>query len=112
MITKLTLINTYDFYVQNRVQPKVTKKMYFLIIYEFMQFIITKVYQGFEIKLQRNMGELKILGKKVIPKIDEETGTIKGLSPNWKATKELWAKNPEAKEKKEIIYFFNEHTNG
>lgn len=46
-------------------------------------------------------------------KFDSEGKIIKANLPvNWKATKEYWLKNPVAKEKKTLIYFLNDHSDG
>jgi hypothetical protein len=44
----------------------------------------------------------------------KEDGSIdpKSLAINWKATRELWDKNPVAKKQKKFIYFINDHTDG
>ena len=42
----------------------------------------------------------------------DEEGNIKGLSPNWKKTKELYDRCPECKEKRQIVYNMNEHSDG
>ena len=34
----------------------------------------------------------------------------KGLRADWKSTKDLWAIDPEAKENKQLVFHFNEHT--
>lgn len=36
----------------------------------------------------------------------------KGLRPDWKATKELWASDPLAKANKKLVYHLNKHTSG
>jgi len=43
-----------------------------------------------------------------------EDGSIdpKSLAVNWKATRELWDKNEEAKKKKKLVYFINDHSDG
>ena len=41
-----------------------------------------------------------------------EDGEIKGLAPDWVKTKQLWDSDTEAKENKQLVYHFNEETNG
>ena len=44
----------------------------------------------------------------------KEDGSIdpKSLAINWKKTMELWESNSEAKLKKKLVYFINDHTDG
>lgn len=68
---------------------------------------------AFEYLLPFRLGSLRIRKYKAQYKIDEETGKIIGNLPvNWKATNELWSKNPEAKENKKRVYHTNEHSDG
>lgn len=43
-----------------------------------------------------------------------EDGTVdtQSLPVNWKATRELWEKNEDAKKKKKRVYFLNDHRDG
>lgn len=69
--------------------------------------------EAYEYLLPFRLGTLRIKKYKAHYKIDEETGKIAGNLPvNWKATNELWANNPEAKEAKKMVYHTNEHSNG
>ena len=59
------------------------------------------------------LGTIKVVKFKPKFKFDEDGKLIKGkLYPNWKATKELWAKNSKAKEEKKLIYHVNDHSEG
>jgi hypothetical protein len=59
------------------------------------------------------LGRIEIRKIKKEVKIDPKTGKIiNKLVPNWQATKKLWKENPEAKAKKIILRYTNEHTNG
>jgi len=85
--------------------------IYLDIVNGLMQFIMAKVFQGFEVRLGAKMGVISIIGKKVKPLIDKN-GEIKGIAPDWGETKKLQARDPVAKENKTIVYCFNEHSNG
>jgi hypothetical protein len=103
----LTLVTSY-----NDCKVSVTKKEYLSITEGFMKFLSDKMIDSSEmVNLPSTMGILGVVGKKQKIKTDEN-GNIKGLAPDWKSTLELWKENPKAKEKKEIIYFFNEHSGG
>lgn len=103
------LTASYKYYKEKNPQG-VNSTTYLKIVSDFMLYIMSKVFEGFEVKLPR-IGTISIVGRKVKPKLDEE-GNIKGLAPNWAKTKQLWDSNPEAKAKKELVYCFNEHSNG
>ena len=83
---------------------------YVQIINQFMKFLILKLLSTGEIILPERLGRLSIYGKKV--KVKVEDGQIKGLAPDWVKTKELWESDKEAKNKKQLVYHFNEETNG
>ena len=77
---------------------------------EYNKFLINKVLDGNEVTLPLRMGTLSIIGKKEKVRLkDDGTPT---LSPNWPKTKKLWERCEECKEKKQLIYNTNEHSNG
>ncbi len=45
-------------------------------------------------------------------KFDEEGNLISKLPVDYKATKDLWDKDPEAKERKQLVYCLNQHSEG
>jgi hypothetical protein len=75
-----------------------------------MKFLSSKLLSTGEIIIPERLGKLSIFGKKV--KIRIEDGEIKGLAPDWVKTKELWDSDPVAKQNKQLVYHFNEETNG
>lgn len=89
---------------------KIPAKDFKNISYAFLESVIEDVFSGKVVRLPAKMGHLSIVGRKIKPKVNPETGEIEGLAPDWKSTYKMWNKNPEKKEKKEIIYFLNEHT--
>lgn len=86
-------------------------KTYIHIVNGYIQFLMSRVFSGKDVRLPVDLGIIGIRGSKVKPRLDEE-GNIRGLAPNWHDTKALWESNPEAKAKKTIVYCFNEHSNG
>lgn len=104
------LRESYKYYKENAPEP-VDIKTYLKIASQFITFLMGKVFEGSEVKLPARLGSFKIVGTKVKPRIGED-GEIKGLAPNWPETKKLWEKDPEAKARKQLVYCFNEHTNG
>lgn len=77
----------------------------------FNTFLMKKVLEGNEIVLPCRMGKMSIQGMQQNIRVDEK-GNIKGTRIDWKATKDLWASNSEHAEKKTLMYFFNEHSDG
>lgn len=85
-------------------------EIYVDIVNMFFKFLMELIMSGEHIKLPYRTGEVLIRGKK--QKIRVVEGEIKGAAPDWVRTKALWARNPEAKEQKKLIYHLNEHTQG
>ena len=104
--------NTRDSYVvyKNMSVNPINISQYVQIINHFMKFLSSKLLSTGEIIIPERLGKLSIFGKKV--KIRIENGEIKGLAPDWVKTKELWDSDPIAKQNKQLVYHFNEETNG
>ena len=51
------------------------------------------------------------LENKLALNLNDKSKTRTKLAPDWKKTKELWENNQEAKEKKQLVFHFNEETN-
>ena len=104
--------NTRDSYVvyKNMSDNPINISEYVQIINQFMKFLILKLLSTGEIILPERLGRLSIFGKKVNVRIED--GEIKGLAPDWVKTKQLWDSDEEAKNNKQLVYHFNEETNG
>ena len=104
--------NTRDSYViyKNMSVNPINISQYVQIINHFMKFLITKLLITGELNIPERLGKLSIFGKKLNIRI--ENGEIKGLAPDWVKTKELWDSDPIAKQNKQLVYHFNEETNG
>ena len=104
--------NTRDSYIvyKNMSVNPINISQYVQIINHFMKFLSSKLLSTGEIILPDRLGRLSIFGKKVNVRIED--GEIKGLAPDWVKTKELWESDKEAKNKKQLVYHFNEETNG
>lgn len=90
----------------------VSEKSFRQIAAGFSKFLVGKLIDGETVRLPEKLGELRIGGTKMKPTIDPETGYIKGLSPDWPATKELWKKCSSCEQEKQLIFYLNEETNG
>ena len=104
--------NINDSYVvyKNISNDPVDKSIYLQITNQFMKFLSSKLLSQGEINIPERLGKLSIYGKKV--KVKVEDGQIKGLAPDWVKTKELWDSDLIAKQNKQLVYHFNEETNG
>ena len=106
----LGMIDIYRYFKSNNKDIKIDRVEFRNLISNYLQHVTSTVINGKAVRLPGKMGSLTVVGKKIKPKIDKETGEIIGLSPDWAATWKLWNAKPEAKEKKEKIYFLNEHS--
>ena len=104
--------NSRDSYVvyKNLSDNPINISQYVQIVNQFMKFLINRLFEKGQVSLPEKLGNLQIVGKKVKVKIED--GQIKGLAPDWVKTKELWEKDAEAKKNKQLVYHFNEQTNG
>ena len=112
MPKKRYFLNSSDGYkvYKKSVKRPLDKKDFVLVINEYFQFISKKLVDTGHIVLPERLGKVEIVGRK--SKVTFEEGKIKGLAPDWKATKELWEEDPEAKKNKQLVYHFNENTGG
>ena len=101
------LRDSYNFYKRDSKNP-VDINTYLLIAVGFIQFLMSKVFSGDEVVLPARLGTFKVAGKK--QSLRFEDGKVKGLSPNWAKTKELWDKSEDAKNRKQLVYNTNEHS--
>lgn len=101
--------SSYSLYKSKSKNP-IDIKIYLKIVNEFMIFISKKLINNGELILPERMGILQIRGRKQKPKVVD--GKIKNIGVNWIETKELWEKDENAKKNKQLIYYFNENSNG
>lgn len=85
-------------------------ELYIKIVKDFMLFLASELLNFGKVLLPEKLGTIHILG--ISLKIKVKDNVIKGLAPDWKSTKDLWAEDNEAKLAKTIIYHFNEESNG
>lgn len=105
----LNIADSYKIYKEWSRKP-MEKSEYLELANEFMKFISQELLETGEIILPLRLGKVQILGKKLKPKFED--GVIKGLAPDWVSTKKLWEEDEEAKKNKQLVYHFNEDTNG
>jgi hypothetical protein len=117
MIPRLNIDKARSWYWRTFQKPKkenaFDRDTYRRVVSGMVEYIMDKVFEGNFVQLSGgdSLGSIGILGRKLEPTLDEE-GNIKGLPIAWKKTYELWNSNPEAKERKDKVYCFNENTDG
>ena len=100
--------DSYKLYKKS-VENPIDIQTYIKYVNDYHKFLMEKVFEGNEITLPARMGTLCIVGKKQKVSFDED-GKVKGLAPDWVKTKQLWNSSPEAKERKQLLYHTNSHT--
>lgn len=105
--------DAYKYFQNNyKCNYEITQREYSLIFKEVMERIMFKViFESFDVKLPADVGNIRI--KKTPIKIRfNPDGSLctKGLRVDWKSTKDLWAIDTDAKDKKQLVFHFNEHT--
>jgi hypothetical protein len=108
----------FKFYNKNRATKysdyEVSYTKYSKVLNLFNQEVSRMILEeSFEFIMPARLGTLRIRKYKPKIRLDEQGNLIKkNLAPNWEATKELWNKNPKAKEEKKIVYHTNSHSEG
>lgn len=85
--------------------------LYHKILKDFHKMVVNDVLSGEDFIIPERLGIIGIRKNKTIIKTDEEGNVITNAPINYKATLDLWEKDPKAKENKKIIRHINEHTN-
>ena len=106
------ILSAYKTYRETGGTAKVSRKEFCRVNNDFNKFIMEFVFQGDEVRLPEKMGTISVKGRKIKTKVDEELGRIVNQQPDYGETNKLWAKCPECKERKQMIYHLNEHTDG
>jgi len=102
----------YEMYINTNDDDDIVHWLEFRkILYSFNRYFFDRIVDGEEISFPFNLGAMVIVGRKCVPKIDEN-GNIKGLPPDFGATRKLWNSDPKAKAEKRIIYYENTETDG
>lgn len=100
----------YKYYSQHSEQP-VDAKTFNKIVSDFNKEITNAmIYQNLEFKPRFVQLTLCIRKSKRVPRIDDNGKLINTMPIDYKSTKELWAKDPDAKDKKIVLRYLNNHT--
>lgn len=115
-----TFKDLYKFY-KKRYDNPLDRITYMRFLTEFYTEILNLVlYNGIDYNLPARLGSLRIRKRQNVQKINDDGELIHNLKPDWKKSKELWAKKYPDKTPKElkliphkpIVYHMNEHTDG
>lgn len=87
------------------------KRVYTDVMKDFLAYLGDTLIETGKVVLPKKMGNIEIEGSPQKISYDEE-GHLRGLSVDWKATRELWKEDEEAGKNKQYIYHLNENTNG
>lgn len=99
--------DSYKSYKKSSDNP-VSINTYIELTTGFIKYFMQLIFEGNEIVFPARLGTFSILGKK--QKLRIEDGKIKGLSPNWVKTKELWKISEDARLRKQLVFNTNEHS--
>ncbi len=103
-------ITDYRIYYNNKYNKDISKSLYNKIITDFNNEIKNMIINNNLIYKMPSLNlEILIKKEKRIP-IIKNGKLINNIPPDWKKTNALWAKDPEAKEKKILVRYNNSHT--
>jgi len=103
-------ITDYLRYYNKGRKDKITRLQYNKIISDFnSQIVLMIINEGLEFKIPKVSTTICVRKTKRIPKFVDGK-FVNTIPVDWKATKELWASDEDAKEKKILLRFLNNHT--
>jgi len=113
MLDKYGLKDAYKFYksyTENPLDYRTFRGVWLSFIDKVTDGI---VLEGKDFTMPFRVGSVGIRKQKIRVNMNED-GTIdkRYLRPDWKATKELWARDEEAKNNKQITFHLNKHFGG
>jgi hypothetical protein len=101
----------YNFFVENNPFVKISRKEYNKIISEFNSNLAPYIIEEKSLQLPYRLGKIEILKTKRKAFLDKKGNLRNNIPINWKATNELWERDPSLKEKKVLIRHNNAHSN-
>jgi len=110
-------IDLYTYYqslIEKGSKYDVKRKLFTSILKDFNEIIYQKeiVLNSHEFNLPCRLGTLRIKQFKRNYKIDANNKLISKLATDYKRTKELWLRNPEARKLKKLVFYENKHSDG
>ena len=105
-------LSSYKYYREKGGTTKVKRTEFCKVAKDFNKHMMDLVFEGNEVKIPERLGVISVRGKKIETKFDEDLGRISNQCIDFGETNKMWARNPELKEKKQMVYHLNEHSNG
>lgn len=106
-------INDYYNFFKKKSKHDIPKDKFRKILKEFNEAMIKEiVLENYEFKLPYRLGTLGLRKFKPKLQLDKDNKLINHNPPDFKKTRELWEKDPIAREKKILVRHLNKHTNG
>lgn len=103
------MVEYYKFFKKDNPDLKISKEQFKNIIDKFNSELINLIIEGVEFQLPYLGATLAIRKMKSVPRI--VNGKLYNQSPvDWPATNKLWEEDEEAREKKLLVRFLNNHT--
>jgi len=102
----------YKYFISKYPNSNMDKKEFKKIYSLFNKEMVNEIIEKGSFKLPKRFGQIEIIKKKREVYINKEGCVINNKPIDWKATKDLWNNNKEAKEKKVLIRHNNKHTGG
>ena len=113
MSAKYGIREAYKFYKSYTEKP-VNYKTFRAVWNSFIDKVTSGiVFEGKDFTMPFRLGSVGIRKQKIKVELKDD-GTIdkRKLRPDWKSTKELWARDEEAKDNKQVIFHLNKHFGG
>jgi len=103
----------YNHFVKTTGHKEIPRILFGEVMRDFNDHVRNRIStKGAEYSMPCRTGKIELRKSKKEVKINDDGKIINNLPVNWKASRELWADNENAKEKKIKIRYTNEHTDG
>jgi hypothetical protein len=103
----------YKHFIKETGANHISGAVFSQVLREFNKHVRDRISKkGAEYIMPCKIGKIELRKIKTEIKFDENGNVRNTLPVNWKATRELWAENERAKERKVKIRYTNEHTEG
>lgn len=112
-LNKYGIRDAYKFYKSYSENP-LPYKLFTAVWEDFIDKVTSGIVEhGKDFTMPFRLGSVGIRKQKIKVKMNED-GTIdkRYLRPDWKATKELWERDEEAKKNKQLVFHLNKHFGG
>lgn len=98
-------------YVEYKKQGKLDLQTFISLNNAFAKFMMNLILEGEILQLPSKLGIFQVIGKKIKISVNDD-GSINGATVNWGETNKLWETCEKCKNKNQLVYHFNEHSEG